>query len=61
MTQEEKLSFYQSAEQKGMTVAQVADELCISESSVRQYCYKHKITLRKIGNVGRSKRCIKSR
>lgn len=48
--------FYLKAQEEGKTVKEVADELCIADASVRNYCAQHNITLRKVGNIGSGKR-----
>ena len=48
--------FYLKAQAEGKTVKEVADELCITDASVRNYCTKHNIVLRKVGNIGSGKR-----
>lgn len=59
MTKVELLEYYKAAEVEGKTVKEVADELCIADASVRNYCAQHNITLRKVGNIGSGKRNFK--
>ena len=59
MTRVELLDYYKTAEAEGKTVKEVADYLCVADSTVRQYCTTHNITLRKVGNIGSGKRNFK--
>lgn len=56
MTKQELKEYYSRAQAEGKSVREAADDLCVSDAAVRQYCKLHSIELRKVGNVGRGPR-----